>query len=405
MIEIAQLLDNIHSNKRVNMKAIAIIGSGFGDEGKGHLTNYFSSLDNNSVVMRYNGSCQVGHTVHHGSKRHIFSHFGSGTFYNRPTVLSEFFVNHPALYVKERNELISKEISVPDVYVHPNSMVTTPFDMLVNQIVELGRGQKRHGSVGVGFGETFDRNDYMPIHTKELFGNLDDLRTKVELIRDRWVPTRILDRNEGNDHLYAILTQDGIIENFLNDVRLFVKGTKLFEYDQFKNNNIIFEGAQGLMLDQTYGFFPHVTRSNTGLKNIMEILKHYNVDSLSVNHISRCYTTRHGAGPLPFERDFPGTIVDNTNHSHVFQGSLRYSPLNLDEMLKAVEWDYDSIGKHSFDIIQRGTFTCVDQLTDEVPIIIDEELKTLDKQIFLQVLVNHADYISNGTTTYNITKS
>lgn len=387
------------------MKAIAVIGSGYGDEGKGHMTNYFSSLDDNSVIMRYNGSCQAGHTVHHDSKHHVFSHFSSGTFQGRPTVLSDFFVNHPTLFEKERIELVRQGITIPDVFVHPKSMVTTPFDMLVNQIVELGRGEKRHGSVGIGFSETFDRNDYISIYTEELFGNLDDLYDKLILIRDRWVPTRILDRNEGNDHLYAILTKEGIIENFLDDVQSFVQHTKLFEYGQFKNNNIIFEGAQGLMLDQTHGFFPHVTRSNTGLKNIMEILKNYDVDSLTVNHVTRCYTTRHGAGPFPYESEFPNHIIDNTNHSHIFQGSLRYSPLNFDEMLKAVEWDYDSIVEPDFEIIKQGVFTCVDQLKDTVPIIIDDDKKTLDKDLFLLLIHHHAEYTSHGPTINHIKQS
>ena len=383
------------------INAIAVIGAGFGDEGKGLMTDYHAAKSSkNTIVVRYNGSAQAGHTVQlENGTRHIFSHFGSGTFCGLPTVLSEFFVIHPFLFKKELEELQSKGY-YPEVLIHSNSMVTTPFDMLVNQIVELGRGHKRHGSVGVGFGETFDRNDYMPIYVSDL-KHEDILREKLILIRDRWVPTRILERNQANDHLYNVLMEPSLIDEFLYNCKYMLQRTHIFKWDEVTNRDIIFEGAQGLMLDQTYGFFPHVTRSNTGLKNIVELLKNFDVDTLTINHVSRMYTTRHGAGPLPFESNFPEHIMDNTNHPHIFQGNLRYAPLNLTQLGNAIEWDYSAVdGGVDYEINPQLTFTCVDQLNDTMTVINNERLVDVD----LNTLTNiwGATSLSYGPTRNDV---
>lgn len=389
-------------------KITAVIGAMYGDEGKGLMTDYFTSTANQinpTAVIRYNGGAQAGHTVQlPDGTRHIFSHFGSGTFNNRPTLLSEFFVVHPMLFVKEWQELVDKGYT-PDVYIHPDCSITTPYDMIVNQVIENRRGEHRHGSVGIGFGETFERECYMPIKAKELvsFG-VNQLREKLILIRDRWVPSRIQDpQNEKEKTIYDALQNDDLLDDFIQKCQETASNAKVLFYPMFANHNLVFEGAQGLMLDQTYGIFPHVTRSNTGCKNIFKILENFGNTEMDIVHCSRLYTTRHGAGPFDFEQPFPDHIIDNTNHSHLFQGDLRYSPLNVDVLLSMIEKDLDEAKQHKqHKINHRVAFTCADQIVDNWPVIYKGKLLQLKQSAMVDFINSLAHYVSSGPTRNDV---
>lgn len=388
-------------------KAYAVIGSGFGDEGKGLMTDFLTTgmSTSDSVVIRYNGSAQAGHTLQLADgRRHVFSHFGSGSFNGIPTYLSEHFVAHPMLFNMERDDLINKNV-YPNVIVHPDCMVTTPFDMMTNQIIESRRGVNRHGSVGVGFGETFDRDDYMKIRVSDL-ADLNKLRDKLILVRDRWVPARVQDSQTPlEEQWFAILNDPSLIERFLEDCRIFTECTTTQDYSYIENKeHLVFEGAQGLMLDQTYGFFPHVTRSNTGLKNIIEVLQNVNVDRLTPYYISRSYTTRHGAGPLANETDFPEYIVDNTNHAHEYQGSLRYAPLNLQAITDAISYDITNYASDlPYEFLEQMCFTCMDQLSRKTSVYYtNNELIEETTESFKQLLMSMAIHISYGPTREHV---
>ena len=142
-----------------------VIGANFGDEGKGLMTDYFCKRlsENGSVLnIRFNGGAQAGHTVVVPTlgqqKRHVFSHFGAGSFVNgTDTYLSGNFILNPILFCRERDEMYRNFWFYPKVYIHESCKITTPFDMLVNQIVERSRGDQRHGSCGVGINETVVR--------------------------------------------------------------------------------------------------------------------------------------------------------------------------------------------------------------------------------------------------------
>ena len=127
------------------MKAIAVIGANWGDEGKGLMTDYHS--DENTLVIRFNGGPQAGHTVHRWPLRHEFHHFGAGTLAGASTFLSKHFLNNPVLYFEELKILHAKDFE-PAVFVHPDGLVTTPWDMMINQMIEEHRGTARHGSCG-----------------------------------------------------------------------------------------------------------------------------------------------------------------------------------------------------------------------------------------------------------------
>lgn len=144
------------------MVAKVVIGANFGDEGKGLMTDYFcrqaALKGENCLVILHNGGAQRGHTVvTPGRKRHVFRHFGSGTFTGADTYLSEDFILNPMVFRREWEEL--EEIGInTKVYVNPKCIITTPFDMILNQIIEEYRKGDRHGSCGMGIHETIIRD-------------------------------------------------------------------------------------------------------------------------------------------------------------------------------------------------------------------------------------------------------
>jgi adenylosuccinate synthase len=138
----------------------AVIGGQLGDEGKGLITDFLSN--HLTLVVRFNGGAQAGHTVVlPDGRRHEFHHFGAGCFKAACTLLSRHFIVNPLLYAKEYHSPELKGIR-KTVYVDPRCRVTTPLDMMLNTLVEERRGAQRHGSCGVGINETVTRcwSDY-----------------------------------------------------------------------------------------------------------------------------------------------------------------------------------------------------------------------------------------------------
>ena len=147
-------------------KIIIVVGLGFGDEGKGMTVNSLCSDPNNEMVIRMSGGQQCGHTVVTDKIRHVFSSFGSGTLKGVPTYWSEYCTVDPMSVIKEGNKLIEQGIT-PKIIYNANAMITTPFDVVQNIIVDLNKG---HGTVGVGFGATIQRNEsHYRLNVRDLY--------------------------------------------------------------------------------------------------------------------------------------------------------------------------------------------------------------------------------------------
>ncbi|MBC7293790.1 MAG: adenylosuccinate synthetase, partial [Thermoleophilia bacterium] len=286
--------------------AKVVIGAGFGDEGKGLITDYLASQQERGIVVRFNGGAQAGHTVvTPDGKRHVFGHVGAGSFAGLPTYLSRFFVANPMLF---RKELASLQACcpLPTVYLDPRCPVTTPYDMIVNQVVELARGDSRHGSCGVGFNETVTRTLSGPALFVSDLADTELVFSILRQIRDEYVPHRLrkLGVNSVPETYARLLRGDDICERYLEDVRVLLSATAIADHRIFSSfEAVIFEGAQGLFLDETHRFFPYVTRSRTGLHNVVRLLGEAGLDGLrlEVVYVTRTYLTRHGPGPCPTE--------------------------------------------------------------------------------------------------------
>jgi adenylosuccinate synthase len=299
------------------MTARVVIGASFGDEGKGLVTDYLCA-QGAGVVVRFNGGAQAGHTVVTPDReRHVFRHFGSGTLCEVPTFLSQFFVCNPILFFQERQQLIALGFH-PVVYAHPDCLITTFMDMLINQARENKRGNKRHGSCGIGFHETITRSSVpeLKITMSDLWNGGKRLEAQLAEICGKYAKFRCGERYE----------EPRAVQSFIECCTEFANVVNPLGIGQCKDP--VFEGAQGLLLDQNNKeFHPHLTHSNTGMKNVEVLCAQAGITHKEIHYVSRTYLTRHGAGPLPGE-DASLSFEDETNKPNQFQGNLRFAPLD-----------------------------------------------------------------------------
>jgi adenylosuccinate synthase len=354
--------------------ADVVIGSAFGDEGKGLVTDILAARHpGDTLVVRFNGGAQAGHTVvTPQGERHVFSHFGSGAFTGAATFLSRFFVVNPVLFHPEAQRLRQLGLT-PRVLIDPHAMVTTPYDMVVNTALERRRGAARHGSCGVGFGETVGRHqDGGPALTvADLAGGAGE---RLRVIRDEWLPRRLESLGIAlPEEEHAGVLSEGVMARFLEDAAaLLAMCTLADERALGEAGHVVLEGAQGLLLDQDMGSFPHVTRSNTGLRNAGALLAAAGIGRADVYYVLRPYLTRHGAGPLHGElagRPYPG-VEDQTNLPNPWQGSLRFAHMDLDMLRSTLACD----ARHAqlpagLRLSRHLAVTCLDQVAGEVRFI------------------------------------
>jgi len=358
------------------MKISIVLGLGFGDEGKGSFVNYLCSKAENPLVVRFSGGHQVGHTVAIGAfLRHVFSNFGSGTLLGVPTYWSEYCTLSPTGILKEGNALRGMGIE-PKLFINANAMITTPFDILQNRSLEE---KNNHGSVGVGFGTTIQRNeDHFHLYARDLlYPKIRD--EKLRLIINTYYKLNFDPKAEHqhavtkrlyNDFLIAC---DDLVERYDIDDD-FLK----FVNDDYE---LIFEGSQGIMLDTNYGFFPHVTRSNTTSMNAIELIEKYKLPAFSdatTYYITRAYQTRHGNGHMTNEGLDTNYIKENPNETNLegFQGEFRKSVLDMDLLKYAISCDRyhnpDSFTK------KKLVITCLDQVPDNIPVTVNGNLGALN---------------------------
>lgn len=396
------------------MKPIAkvVIGANYGDEGKGLMTDYFAAQGEKSLVVRFNGGCQAGHTVTTpDGRRHVFSHFGSGSFTGAATYLSRHYAVNPVLYLKERDKLILLLSGFPQVFVDERAPVTTFFDMLINQMVEDYRGANRHGSCGMGFGETIGRHEgkAFDLVAKDLL-NTVELRKKLVRIRNEHLPFRCreLGLPDFGQH-HHLCTSDVLVdafisaaEEFLADVTLVRDATLLPRF-----NNVVFEGAQGLLLDQHRGAFPYVTRSSTGCRNALEVAYEAGLDQIDLTYVTRAYLTRHGAGPMANElpeKPYAG-VVDLTNQPNTYQGALRFAYLDHDLLAKTIQGDLADAKDTAVRVTVNLAVTCLDQVDEHARFWAGGTIqvqKPADQVMALSQHVLQVAYCSYGPTRAHI---
>jgi adenylosuccinate synthase len=328
-------------------RAIITVGLGFGDEGKGATVDYLARQYDADLIVRYCGGSQAGHNVQlPDGRRHTFSQFGAGTLAETParprTYLGPAVIIDPLALAREAEHLTELGVHDPTdlVTIHPRCLVTTPWLKLLNRLRELSRGAAKHGSCGQGIGET--RAYWLKYGADAVFASdlrdLSILRDKLELQRQRALLELqdFIDRI-GEDALQGFDLWERNAETVAHDLKEALPDGVNIDATVPSYQTAIFEGAQGVLLDEYRGFHPHTTWNTVTPHHAWELVEMMNVEAVAVLGITRAYTTRHGEGPLPtFSAELTARLPDPGNPRNQWQGSLRCGWLDLPLLRYAV---------------------------------------------------------------------
>lgn len=340
------------------MKAQIVVDLGFGDSGKGITTDFLCSKSTNPIVVRYSGGQQAGHTVMIGTKKHVFSNFGSGTLRGVPS----YFTEHCTIFIPtmyEEYKVLKQLGANPKLYIHPLAKVTTPYDVAYNRIREK---KVKHGSCGLGIAATMKRHEesgyklfaYDLSHQNMLIQKLDKIkRYYIEKCEKEGLDLTEFHK-ECRDNEYVMYN-------------ILIHETPIYELQDYSIletfEDVVFEGSQGILLDMDHGIFPNVTYANLTCKNALNVLyKVSGVLDTQLFYVTRCYQTRHGAGwmsnqgPIKLINDEHEINVTNEYQGNFRRGEIDYSLLNyslgVDELYGAKRFPRNLV------------VTCLDQRPD-----------------------------------------
>lgn len=282
------------------MANVIVIGAQWGDEGKGKITDLLSRSAN--VVVRYQGGVNAGHTIVVNDQTFKLHLIPSGILYpDTECIIGCGTVIDPQVLIEELDQLEKLNISTQRLLISETAHVTMPYHRLIDKASEEQRGNHKIGTTGRGIGPTYaDKSERNGIRMLDLMDPIG-LREQLE-----WT---INYKNVILEKLYNLppLNPQEIIEEYLgyaDRLRPHVVDTSLKIYDAVqRRRNILFEGAQGTLLDLDHGTYPYVTSSNpvAGGACVGAGLGPTMIDR--VIGVSKAYTTRVGEGPFPTELD------------------------------------------------------------------------------------------------------
>lgn len=238
-------------------RAYIVTGLGYGDESKGSVTDYLARQAS-TLVVRHNGGPQAGHNVvTSDGKHHTFSQFGAGSLAGAKTFLSRFMLVNPLNMLLEAQHLM--ELGMPTVmpFVDENAIIVTPFHVAINRLLEQARGDKRHGSCGQGVGVTqqlaLTRPEFT-IKAKDL--RADKLTARLEEVRRHLLDSAPWPAGEPNQQILADEDMAQYLAGRYLDWTLLANmvPSEYLATLAYGHEQLVFEGAQGVLLDQDHGF-------------------------------------------------------------------------------------------------------------------------------------------------------
>lgn len=275
-----------------------MIGAQWGDEGKGKITDLLSrSAD---VVVRSQGGVNAGHTVVVAGQTFKLHLIPSGILYpNTECIIGSGTVIDPQVLIEEIEQLKALGVTVDNLYISQTAHITMPYHRKIDQASEESRGEYKIGTTGRGIGPTYaDKSERTGIRVLDLM-NSEHLHKQLG-----WT---INYKNVILEKLYNLppLDSEKVIEEYLKYaeyLKPFVVDSSLKIYEAVQEKkNILFEGAQGTLLDLDHGTYPYVTSSNpiAGGACVGAGVGPTTIDR--VIGVAKAYTTRVGEGPFPTE--------------------------------------------------------------------------------------------------------
>ena len=282
------------------MANVIVIGAQWGDEGKGKITDLLSrSAD---VVVRSQGGVNAGHTVVVKNQTFKLHLIPSGILYpDTECIIGSGTVIDPQVLIDEIEQLKALGVKTDNLYISQTAHVTMPYHREIDRASEESRGEYKIGTTGRGIGPTYaDKSERTGIRMLDLM-HPENLRKQLE-----WT---INYKNVILEKLYNLspLNTEKVIADYLKyaeHLRPYVIDSSLKIYQAVKEKkNILFEGAQGTLLDLDHGTYPYVTSSNpiAGGACVGSGVGPTTIDR--VIGVAKAYTTRVGEGPFPTELD------------------------------------------------------------------------------------------------------
>ncbi|WP_411852824.1 adenylosuccinate synthase [Vagococcus salmoninarum] len=280
------------------MSSVVVVGTQWGDEGKGKIIDFLS--ENAEVIARYQGGDNAGHTIKFDGVTYKLQLIPSGIFYkDKISVIGNGVVVNPKSIVREIKYLHDKGVTTDNLRISDRTHVILPYHILLDTLQEESKGENKIGTTNKGIGPAYmDKAARIGIRMADLLDKeIFEERLRINLEEKNRVFTKMYDAEA--------LNFDDIFEEYYEygqQIKKYVTDTSVILNDALDaGKRVLFEGAQGVMLDIDQGTYPYVTSSNpvAGGVTIGSGVGPSKIDK--VVGVCKAYTSRVGDGPFPTE--------------------------------------------------------------------------------------------------------
>ena len=283
------------------MNPLIVVGAQWGDEGKGKIVDYLSSKAD--IVVRFQGGNNAGHTVNVGNKEYRLNLIPSGVINpNITNIIGTGVVLDPVAFDLEVNKLkeLGVKITPDNLIIADNCALILSIHKTLDDLVENARGKDKIGITRRGIGPAYeDKVGRRAIRISDLQGGEEYLKTKLKILINHYSPLI-------THHNAEPLNLDNLFKELESAKDIFLKFAKPI-YNVAKKlkgkKKIVFEGAQGLMLDVEHGTYPYVTSSSTIASSAFNGSGFGYFSNSYVLGVAKAYATRVGQGPFPSEQE------------------------------------------------------------------------------------------------------
>lgn len=287
------------------MPNVVVVGAQWGDEGKAKITDLLAESAN--VVVRCQGGCNAGHTVQHQGQVFKFHLLPSGLLYNNTTcIVGNGVVIDPTVLMREVRELTEKGYPLAGLKVSTRAHISLPEHITLDKAQESALASKKIGTTGRGIGPTYmDKVGRLGLRVGDLYETeavLKERLTQIATAKKVAIDAALADTGESKSVEQLVSEWYAFCQEYAVQLKPFVADTVALVHELIQDGaTVLFEGAQGTLLDVDYGTYPFVTSSNatsggactgsgvgpTAIDRVIGVMK--------------AYTTRVGEGPFPTE--------------------------------------------------------------------------------------------------------
>lgn len=280
------------------MPSVVVVGTQWGDEGKGKITDFLS--ENAEVIARYQGGNNAGHTIIFGGETYKLHLVPSGIFYKEKTsVIGNGMVVDPKALVRELKGLQDRGVNTDNLRISNRAHVILPYHLKQDLVEEESRGENKIGTTGKGIGPAYmDKAARIGIRVADLLDHeVFEMKLRMNLKEKNRLFEKMYDTEGFNieDILEEYYGYGQELSKYVTDT------SKVLNDSLDQARRVLFEGAQGVMLDIDQGTYPFVTSSNPVAGGVTI---GSGVGPTKIDHVvgvCKAYTSRVGDGPFPTE--------------------------------------------------------------------------------------------------------